>query len=200
MFKMRYVITSLATLFIVNIFMQQGKCNFASKRRAYAKILGFSWENCGKSGDPIVTKILEVSPDPISVPGDLNATATASTAVELAAPLSLNVTLDKDVAGFWVKVPCVEQLGSCDYSDACELLDSLIPPGQDCPEPLHTYGIPCHCPFKAGEYSLPPSEFHIPDVDLPFWLTNGKYKVEGILGNKGQELGCLKVSFALHST
>lgn len=61
----------------------------------------------------------------------------------------LNVTLEKDVAGFWVKVPCVEELGSCHYQDACDLLTRLIPPGQDCPEPLHTYGLPCRCPFKA---------------------------------------------------
>lgn len=61
----------------------------------------------------------------------------------------VNVTLEKEVAGFWVKVPCVDELGSCHYQDICDILDQLIPPGQDCPEPLHTYGLPCHCPFKA---------------------------------------------------
>lgn len=61
----------------------------------------------------------------------------------------LNVTLEKEVAGFWVKVPCLDELGSCHYKDACDVLNQLIPPGQDCPEPLHTYGLPCRCPFKA---------------------------------------------------
>lgn len=61
----------------------------------------------------------------------------------------VNVTLEKEVAGFWVKVPCLEEVGSCHYRDACDILNQLIPPGQDCPEPLHTYGLPCHCPFKA---------------------------------------------------
>ncbi len=65
------------------------------------------------------------------------------------APHQVNVTLEKEVAGFWVHVPCVEELGSCHYQDACDILNQLIPPGQDCPEPLHTYGLPCHCPFKA---------------------------------------------------
>ncbi|MGH0167594.1 UNVERIFIED_CONTAM: hypothetical protein FKN15_073557 [Acipenser sinensis] len=113
---------------------------------------------------------------------------------------AVNVTLEKEVTGFWVKVPCVDELGSCHYSDACQILDTLTPPGQDCPEPLHTYGIPCRCPFKAGDYSLPDSDFYLPNVDLPYWLTNGNYKVVGVLGSAGQELGCLKLTFSLHST
>lgn len=60
----------------------------------------------------------------------------------------VNITLEKEVAGFWVKIPCMDELGSCHYADACGILTQLIPPGQDCPEPLHTYGLPCHCPFK----------------------------------------------------
>lgn len=67
----------------------------------------------------------------------------------------LNVTLEKNVAGFWVKVPCLEELGSCHYRDACDVLTQLIPPGQSCPEPLHTYGLPCRCPFKAVSPPLP---------------------------------------------
>lgn len=62
--------------------------------------------------------------------------------------LQLNVTVEKEVAGFWVRVPCVEQLGSCHYQDACALLDELTPPGQDCPPPLSVYQLPCRCPFK----------------------------------------------------
>lgn len=65
----------------------------------------------------------------------------------------VNVTLEKEVAGFWVKVPCVDDLGSCHYQDICSILDQLIPPGQNCPEPLYTYGLPCHCPFKAVSFN-----------------------------------------------
>ncbi|KAJ8394030.1 hypothetical protein AAFF_G00053740 [Aldrovandia affinis] len=194
-------ITLFTALLIVNTFFLQGICDFEFKRRASksTKILGFSWANCGKPDAPAVMKSLDLSPDPISIPGDLTASAAGSTTVALVAPLAVNVTLQKEVAGFWVKVPCVEEIGSCDYPDGCQLLDMLIPPGQDCPEPLHTYGIPCHCPFKAGVYSLPQSDFYLPDIDLPYWLTNGNYKVEGVLGSAGQELGCLKVAFSVHS-
>lgn len=71
----------------------------------------------------------------------------------------VNVTVEKEVAGFWVKVPCVEKVGSCHYPDACALLDELIPPGQECPPPLSVYELPCHCPFKA--VSLPTLFFYL---------------------------------------
>ncbi|XP_040928644.1 ganglioside GM2 activator isoform X2 [Betta splendens] len=164
------------------------------------QILGFDWKNCGKDDDPAVMKSLTLSPDPIQIPGDLNASASGSTSVELKAPLCVNVTLEKEVAGFWVKVPCVEQMGSCHYPNVCDLLNQLIPPGQNCPEPLHTYGLPCHCPFKAGSYFLPQSDFSLPNMDLPYWLTNGKYRVQGVLGCEQQELGCLLLTLALHSS
>ncbi|XP_034546498.1 ganglioside GM2 activator [Notolabrus celidotus] len=188
------------TLFVVLVISQVNCRNSSTlKTRKKAQILGFDWKNCGQPDAPAVLKSLKVSPDPISIPGDLTASASGSTSVELASPLSLNVTLEKEVAGFWVKIPCLEELGSCHYKDACDLLNQVIPPGQDCPEPLPTYGLPCHCPFKAGSYSLPESDFYLPDMDLPYWLTNGHYRVQGVLGSQGQELGCLKIALALHS-
>ncbi|XP_029296748.1 ganglioside GM2 activator [Cottoperca gobio] len=190
-------LTVTLSLFVV---ITQVKCSSSRlKRVTKAQVLGFDWKNCGQPDAPAVLKTLTVSPDPISIPGDLTASAAGSTSVELAAPLAVNVTLEKEVAGFWVKVPCVEELGSCHYQDACGILSQLIPPGQDCPEPLHTYGLPCRCPFKAGSYSLPQSDFYLPYMDLPYWLTNGNYRVQGVLGSQGSELGCLKVSLSLHS-
>ncbi|TWW55445.1 ganglioside GM2 activator [Takifugu flavidus] len=168
-------------------------------RKKVTKIQGFDWKNCGGPDVPAVLKSLTVSPDPIAIPGPLTASASGSTSVELSAPLPLNITLEKKVAGFWVKVPCVEELGSCHYRDACDVLNQLIPPGQDCPEPLHTYGLPCRCPFKDGSYSLPQTQFYLPHMDLPHWLTNGDYRVQGVLGKDGKELGCLKLFLSVHS-
>ncbi|KAK3565088.1 hypothetical protein QTP86_033139 [Hemibagrus guttatus] len=135
-------------------FFKEGICAVQiSRPLRLAKIVGFSWENCGKADDPAVMKSLDLSPDPINIPGDLTASAAGTTSVPLVSPLSLNVTLEKEVAGFWVKVPCVDELGSCHYQDICEILNQLIPPGQSCPEPLHTYALPCHCPFKTKKLS-----------------------------------------------
>ncbi|CAL8262545.1 unnamed protein product [Lota lota] len=175
------------------------KSNTKSRRLTKVQLVGFDWKNCGQPDAPAVLKQLELSPDPIAVPGDLTASASGSTSVQLASPLSVNLTLEREVAGFWVKIPCLDELGSCHYPDACSILDQLIPPGQDCPEPLHTYGLPCQCPFKAGTYSLPESVFYLPNTDLPYWLTNGNYRAQGVLGAQGKELGCLQVALSLHS-
>ncbi|KAM7000286.1 ganglioside GM2 activator [Tautogolabrus adspersus] len=192
---------TLTVSLVVVLVLTQVDCsrNSTFKRVKQTQILGFDWKNCGKPDAPAVLESLTVSPDPISIPGDLTASASGSTTVELESPLSLTVTLEKEVAGFWVKIPCLEELGSCHYQDACDLLNQVIPPGQDCPEPLHTYGLPCHCPFKAGSYALPQSDFFLPDMDLPYWLTNGHYRVQGVLGSQGNELGCLKIALSLHS-
>ncbi|XP_028315550.1 ganglioside GM2 activator [Gouania willdenowi] len=174
-------------------------CRFNLNQRRQTQIFSFDWNNCAGPDAPAVLKSLSVAPDPILIPGDVTASASGSTTVELKAPLSVNVTLEKEVAGIWVKVPCLENLGSCHYEDGCDILDQLIPPGQDCPEPLHSYGLPCHCPFKTGSYSLPQSNFFLPKLDLPYWLTNGNYRVQGVLGALGKELGCLKVSMSIKS-
>ncbi|KAM4732949.1 ganglioside GM2 activator [Anableps anableps] len=192
-------VTVSVTVVLALVIFQANCGSFGLKKVRNAKVLGFDWKNCGQPDAPAVLKTFTMSPDPINIPGSLTAAASGSTSVELAAPLSLNVTLEKEVAGFWVKVPCLEELGSCHYKDVCDILNQLIPPGQDCPEPLHTYGLPCHCPFKAGSYSLPQSEFYLPYMDLPSWLTNGNYRVQGDLGGGGKELGCLKLSLSIHS-
>lgn len=50
-----------------------------------------------------------------------------------------------------------------------------------------------------GSYSLPQSQFSLPHMDLPYWLTNGDYRVQGVLGAGGKELGCVKISLSIHS-
>ncbi|XP_055968272.1 ganglioside GM2 activator [Sorex fumeus] len=165
--------------------------------RAPRPFSGFSWDNCDGGKDPAVVRSLTLEPDPIAVPGNVTISVDTKTAVALSSPLKLELTVEKEVAGFWVKIPCVEQLGSCTYEDVCNTLAMLVPPGQPCPEPLRTYGLPCHCPVKAGTYTLPRSDFPLPDLELPGWLSNGHYRVQGALSRDGQRLGCLKLAAAL---
>lgn len=54
-----------------------------------AQVLRFAWKNCGKPDAPAVLKTLTLSPDPIAIPGNLTASASGSTSVELSAPLSV---------------------------------------------------------------------------------------------------------------
>ncbi|XP_033617426.1 ganglioside GM2 activator isoform X1 [Fukomys damarensis] len=109
----------------------------------------------------------------------------------------VELTVEREVAGLWIKIPCVEKLGSCTYEDICNMLTTYIPPGEPCPEPLHTYGLPCHCPFKEGTYSLPRSDFTVPELELPGWLSSGNYRVQSILSSGGKRLGCVKISASL---
>ncbi|XP_040851545.1 ganglioside GM2 activator isoform X2 [Ochotona curzoniae] len=157
----------------------------------------FSWDNCDEGKDPVVIKSLTLEPDPIVIPGNVTISIEGRTSVPLKSPQKVTLTVEKEVAGFWIKVPCVEQVGSCTYDDICNMLDTLIPPGQLCPEPLHTYGLPCHCPFKEGTYSLPVSEFTVPDLELPSWLSSGNYRIQGILSSGGEHLACVKVSASI---
>uniref|UniRef100_A0ACB8EJ00 Uncharacterized protein n=2 Tax=Sphaerodactylus townsendi TaxID=933632 RepID=A0ACB8EJ00_9SAUR len=144
-------------------------------------------------------KSMNIIPDPICIPGDVTVSASGTTTTAIEAPLKGNVTLEKKFGNMWMRIPCVDELGSCTYDDLCAELDTLIPPGTKCPEPIISYGIPCHCPFKAGTYNLPPSDIYIPNLDLPSFLTNGDYRLTAVLSNCDQEIACLKVRFSLHS-
>ncbi|XP_010215979.1 PREDICTED: ganglioside GM2 activator [Tinamus guttatus] len=53
-------------------------------------------------------------------------------------------------------------------------------------------------PLK-GSYSLPPSDFLLPDVELPSWMTNGNYRVRVAVSSKGEELACVKLAFSLQA-
>ncbi|XP_008850090.1 ganglioside GM2 activator [Nannospalax galili] len=162
-----------------------------------SRLRGFSWDNCDEGKDPAVLNSLTLEPDPIVVPGNVTVSVEGKTSIPLTSPQKVELTVEKEVAGFWVKIPCVEQIGSCTYEDVCDLLNKLIPPGETCPEPLHSYGLPCHCPFKEGTYSLPTSSFTLPDLELPSWLSTGNYRIQSILSSAGQRLACIQVAASL---
>ncbi|KAJ7316379.1 hypothetical protein JRQ81_002541 [Phrynocephalus forsythii] len=165
--------------------------------RWLTKVDSFQWANCGPPSDPAVIRSLSVNPCPIEIPGKVMVSASVSSSVAIEAPVQANVTLEKRLGQIWIKIPCVDKLGSCNYDDLCAMLDILISPGAPCPEPLLSYGIPCRCPFKAGTYNLPSSEFFIPNMDLPSFLTNGDYKMKAVLRNGDEELACIQLSCSL---
>ncbi|XP_027697466.1 ganglioside GM2 activator [Vombatus ursinus] len=160
-----------------------------------SKVSDFSWENCDGGHDPVVITSLEVEPVPISIPGEVTIGMETKANIPLTSPVKAVVTLEKELRpGFWLLIPCIKNIGSCTYKDICEIIDTFIPPGEPCPEPLHTYGLPCHCPFKKGTYSLPKTSFQIPPVKLPHSLSSGKYRAQVILSNSSTRLGCFKIT------
>jgi len=62
--------------------------------------------------------------------------------------LQLTVTVKKDVI-FWITVPCIDDVGSCTYDDACAFIAQF-----DCPTPFQKYGIPCRCPIAKVSYII----------------------------------------------
>ncbi|KAM4747313.1 ganglioside GM2 activator [Rhinophrynus dorsalis] len=164
------------------------------------KLNDFSWSNCDGGSLPGQIKSLSVRPDPITIPGTVTVSTVLSTTVPLESPLKISIIAEKELLGEWLKVPCVDNIGSCTYDHICDLLDDLIPPGQECPEPLRTYDLPCHCPIKAGSYSLPETDIEIPNIYLPSWLTNGNYRVTGTLIKGDKEIGCAKLTFSMKSS
>nr|XP_033783610.1 ganglioside GM2 activator [Geotrypetes seraphini] len=162
------------------------------------EVSDFSWSNCeGKFPGKILN--LSLTPDPITIPGDIKAKVQVSTSVPLTSPVKVAIKLKKEIVTLWVEIPCVDNVGSCTYDNICNYLDMLVPPGQPCPEPLKSYGIPCRCPFKAGVYSVPESSFYIPGVSLPSWAANGNYWMMFILSSGDQEVTCAKIYFSLKS-
>ncbi|XP_075066193.1 ganglioside GM2 activator-like [Mixophyes fleayi] len=160
-------------------------------------VQSITWENCDSGKLPGTIKSLSISPNPISIPGDVTVSMVLNTEVPLSSPVQIQISAEKEMLGEWLTVPCIDQLGSCTYNDVCDMLDTFFKPGKQCPAPLQTYGLPCHCPFKAGTYTLPSTSVTIPNLSLPSWLAEGSYRVSGILSQNNQEIGCAKFTFTL---
>ena len=66
----------------------------------------------GSTSDPIQVSTMEVSPDPITIPGNVVITldAVVTTTVETATSLAL--VIKKKVFGVFVEIPCVDNVGS----------------------------------------------------------------------------------------
>jgi ganglioside GM2 activator len=91
--------------------------------------------------------------------------------------------MEKNVLGFWIKVPCSHNIGSCVYQDVCKYLADACPF-------LQLYGIPCICPIPANTYTIPDTTLEATQSlpsDAP-----GSYRVyANLLSGSAGQLGCL---------
>jgi len=148
---------------------------------------GFQWSNCGSSSEAGQVKNLTLSPDPVKLPGNITVSVGAELGVDLVAPIQLSLTLKKHI-GFWITIPCVDNIGSCTYDDACALLANIT-----CPP-----GVECHCPISHGSYYFPPMTLPVTlPPDVPSWLESGDYQVTAVLKARGKELACVHLQVAL---
>jgi len=158
--------------------------------------LGFSWNNCGKSTDPVQVLSAVVTPDPLILGGDITFSASVSVAQNVTAPVTLAVTIWSLVWGIWTEIPCVDGIGSCTISDVCALLTEKV---TVCPAWLLGDGVSCWCPYDAKTYSVPSTTLTTTNPGYS-WLTNGNYSAQlQATDSNGNNLGCALIYINLGS-
>jgi len=106
----------------------------------------------------------------------------------------VSLTIEKKELGVWIEIPCIEGIGSCDYTgaDLCTKLAGVHP---DVQAILKHYGIPDTCPIHTATYNVPASDainVHIKDPGLS-WLTSGDLYFKAMIYNTaGTEDGCVE--------
>ena len=133
----------------------------------------------------------------VSLPGNITAdgAATLSRAVGGdGGAVSVSLELKKKIFGSFEKLPCVSNVGSCDYDDVCSMLKPV--PAAECPLPQG-----CACPFAAGDYALPaPYSTYVElPASVPSWLSSGSYKAHIQASDDTGAVACLDLEIELAS-
>ncbi|GFS19259.1 ganglioside GM2 activator [Elysia marginata] len=160
------------------------------KQGSAPQLQNYVFKNCGDpKTDLAKVGSIVLGPDPVVFPGPLTVSFQVNITKTLDAPLKGQVVLEKKLGSSWIKIPCIGVIGSCEYSDVCDLLKNA-----QCPPPFVAKNIPCKCPFSQGNYALPSSKFV---VEVPVFPA-GDYHAHGNLTSNGQQVACvdLFVTFA----
>ncbi|KAK7487418.1 hypothetical protein BaRGS_00021380 [Batillaria attramentaria] len=167
--------------------------DFLMNRQPHSKkpsrLSTYQFTNCGDPKKELVLAKLTLSPDPLPSSGTINITFQANASKDVVAPVKTAVTMQKQVSGAWVTVPCVDNIGSCDYADFCQVLAMI----GSCPQPFIDNGVPCHCPLPKGNYSLPGVSL---DLDIGI-LPSGGYKAKFDFEMSTAPVGCYEIRFDL---
>ncbi|XP_062594694.1 uncharacterized protein LOC134256106 [Saccostrea cucullata] len=153
-------------------------------RKKSSRVEAFQWTNCGNN-DPASILSLSVTPDPIQFPGTINIAGKLQFNASFPAPLPASLVLSKKAAGIWVKLPCIDGFGSCDYPDLCQILSTV----GDCPDPIVTSGLGCQCPFKSGTFDVQGLSIDVDASAFP----SGDYKLRGSITTGGKEDACIEI-------
>ncbi len=98
--------------------------------------------------------------------------------------------MEKKVLGFWIKVPCTNNIGSCTYQNICQDWATA------CPGFFAKFGIPCTCPIPGSTYTIPDLTGDV-DATLPP-DASGDFRVfADLLSGSAGQLGCLQFEIGL---
>ncbi|XP_046550321.1 ganglioside GM2 activator-like [Haliotis rubra] len=143
-----------------------------------SKLTSFSYKDCGDPSTETARLLdLEISPDPIELPGEIQVAFKVVNLQRAESPIKTDVTLWKKVLGMWIEAPCMHNMGSCSYRDFCGLLERI-----PCPQAFRRNKIPCKCPFPAGNYTLPTTKFEVNLSTVP----SGDYCIRIKMGSSTQ--------------
>jgi len=176
-------ITDQFLFFIFNAFFLQ----ISSAKHFHA--LSLSWRNCGPSVDPIQLKSLAITPDPIRIPGNFTIDGSADVGTVLPTDVRASVFIERKVGPFFVKVPCVNNFGSCNYDNVCELWSQV------CPKYAEKFGLPCECPIPANVYSVSNANVFIAKSVPPELL--GEYRATADISSSQGHLGCVFIDLTI---
>ncbi|XP_047125651.1 ganglioside GM2 activator isoform X1 [Hydra vulgaris] len=184
---------ALVILLLICNSILQVKCYFGVNIETQ---LEFDWTNCGdKSVDPIVFNSMNAEPDPVNIPGNLSLSLDAVIKTTVAEPTLLQIIIKKKFLGKFFEVPCLDNIGSCNYSNPCDLLQNI-----KCPSEVVDQGWNCRCPLTQSEIKLEKLVIIIPKLSLPSFIENGEYEIKATLNNGGEQLFCYQIHCSLHST
>ena len=97
--------------------------------------------------------------------------------------------MEKKVGSFYVKVPCVDNVGSCNYGNICQAW------AEACPKYFEKYGVPCNCPIPANTYSVPDAVVDVTSK-LPS-IATGEFRLTADIASGEGHLGCLRLNVNL---
>jgi len=142
-------------------------------------------ETCGtkKENEAISIHNVEIS-DPIVLGGNVTFAADVEVNTDHKTATLLSVVMQKE----GVRIPCINGIGSCNYTNPCDLLEKI-----QCPNEIIEEGWDCRCPFLAHQYSFPPVTGSIPSVTFPAFLVDGMYHITFKLFDGDEELLCYKI-------
>jgi len=177
----------------VNQYFRAVFARLADVQKQYEKaevmLFGFSYDDCSGPSDPVHLRKLHVSPDPIPIPGNLVVDASAEVGESIAGFLKASVKLETEIFGHFFEIPCIDNVGSCDYNDLCSILPK---PEEPCPPAFVKAGIPCRCPFPAGKFNLPTSSIALPSIPLP--IKSAKIRLTAHVTSDGKPVTCIQLT------
>ncbi|XP_048779326.2 ganglioside GM2 activator-like [Ostrea edulis] len=154
------------------------------------------WKDCVPSttAHPYVTfTSVTVSPSPVVIPGNVTIGVQGTVHHHFGTDVKMVVHMDKYLLGVWTKVPCSQNVGSCNYDNPCEFLSAFKSSGT-CPAQLTAHGLPCTCPFNPSNINLPPSVFEVTQISQAWqWLATGKFRVQAEMIHGQKVVGCFHV-------